>query len=323
MKWYLHHFPTTTSFMASGALMTGEASPGYLPYPDVVRLMHQRLGDGPRIIVVGREPVDRAYSSYRYNYVYPTIQSMHRGRVKGVQRGKTDDYYLKYLFSFEDMMRAELAVLRECLAAPNGTAILGARNSYGSQPWLQNEYQRREELGLPPLADLDGHCYGDQVDSKVLRKQWIGLMEQYPDKIIQDDIVHLTQAMIGRGLYTLPLEWWYAVYKPSDIYFICTEELSDMSGEPLNRLGQFLGLSSFNFSNTVTKGAYNVGGHRGYDKETAWTELDNENENESNETSLVEADEIPLSEELRKEVEDFIRPYNERLFALVGRRCNW
>ena len=45
MKWFffLHHFPTTTSFLASGALMTGEASPGYLPYFDVVRRIHSRL----------------------------------------------------------------------------------------------------------------------------------------------------------------------------------------------------------------------------------------------------------------------------------------
>lgn len=321
MKWYLRHFPTTTSFLASGALMTGEASPGYLPYPDVVRLMQQRLGDGPRIIVVGREPVDRAYSSYRYNYAYPTMQSMRRGKVKGIPRGQTDDYYRQRLFSFEDMMRAELNVLRDCLTAPNGSALLGARNTYGSQPWVQHEYQRREELGLPPLVDLDGHCYGEPVDSKIWRKQWIELMEQYPDKVIQNENLHLTQAMIGRGLYTLPLEWWYAAYKTSDIYFLCTEELSDMSGDPLNRLGQFLGLSSFNFSNTVTKGAYNVGGHRGYDEETPWTEI--ENEKIGNETSPMETDEIPLSKELRNEVEDFVRPYNERLFALVGRRCNW
>lgn len=28
MRWYLHHFPTATSFLAAGALLTGEASPG-------------------------------------------------------------------------------------------------------------------------------------------------------------------------------------------------------------------------------------------------------------------------------------------------------
>jgi hypothetical protein len=35
------------------------------------------------------------------------------------------------------------------------------------------------------------------------------------------------------------------------------------------------------------------------------------------------ADTIPLSDQVRQELEDFVRPYNERLFNLVGRRCNW
>lgn len=322
MKWYLHHFPTAISFLSSGALLTGEASPGYLPYPDVARLVHQRMGEGPRIIIVGREPVDRAYSSYRYNYVYPTMEAMQRGRVKGIDRGKSDDYYEKYLFSFEDMMRAELIVLRQCLSAPMGSSVKGARDAYGSKPWAKHEFERRQKEKLPPLVDLDGFCYGEQVDKKVLRRQWTELMEQYPEKVIIKKNVHLQQSFIGRGLYALPLEWWYVVYRPSDIYFVCTEEMRDMSGAPLNRLGQFLGLSSYNFSRAVSQGAYNVGGHRGYDKEISWTELQEE-ENVNATESLVATKEIPLSDEFRKELDEFIRPYNERLFQLVGRRCDW
>ena len=32
---------------------------------------------------------------------------------------------------------------------------------------------------------------------------------------------------------------------------------------------------------------------------------------------------IPLSEEVRQEYLDFVRPYNERLFTLIGKRCDW
>lgn len=322
MKWYLHHFPTATSFLASGALLTGEASPGYLPYPDVARMVKQRMGDGPRFIAVGREPVDRAWSSYRYNYVTPTLESLRKGKIHGIKRGQSDEFYETYLFSFEDMMRAELQTLRECLAAPDGAAVLGARETWGSQPWAEKEYKRREELGLPPMVDLDLFCYGDKVSKKVPRKQWIELMERYPEKIIERQNLHLKQSFIGRSLYALPLEWWYAVFKSSDIYFVCTEELQDMSGEPLNRLGQFLGLSSYNFSDAVSQGAYNVGGHRGYNEETSWTDIEEEKGSNTT-TSLAESKEIPLSDEFREELEDFIRPYNERLFELVGRRCDW
>ena len=35
LEWYYGHFPAIESFLGRGALMTGEASPGYMPYPDV------------------------------------------------------------------------------------------------------------------------------------------------------------------------------------------------------------------------------------------------------------------------------------------------
>lgn len=330
MKWYLRHFPTATSFLASGALMTGEASPGYLPYPDVARLVRQRLPSGPRIIAVGREPVDRAYSSYRYNYVTPTLHAMRHGHVAGVPSGHAggDAFYRPYLFTFEQMIVAELRILRQCLTAPHGAAVAGARKQWGSQLWAVPEYQRRERLGLDPLVDLDGFCYGGPVgnnsnnNNKVLRKQWAELMAQFPEKVILDSNVHLTQAMIGRGLYTFPLEWWYAVYDKSDVYFVCTEELSDMTGEPLNKLGQFLGLPSYNFSEIVGRGAYNVGTHQGYDNEVSWNKLEAELQSNATDDNAMDQ-EIPLSDDVRRDLDDFFRPYNERLFELVGRRCDW
>ena len=272
---------------------------------------------------MGREPVDRAYSSYRYNYVHPTVEDLQKGKRRGIKRGQSDEYYEQFLFSFEDMMRAELQTLRECLSAPNdGAAVRGARETWGSQSWAQAEYQRREEQGLPPMVDSDGFCYGEKVSETVLRKQWTELVAKHPEKVIMKKNLHLQQSFIGRSLYALPLEWWYTVFDSSDIYFICTEEMRDMSGEPLNQLGQFLGLSSFNFSDAVGKGAYNVGGHRGYDKEVPWEAIEEEKESNST-TSLAKSNEIPLSDEFRRELEDFLRPYNERLFELVGRRCDW
>jgi len=128
--------------------------------------------------------------------------------------------------------------------------------------------------------------------------------------------------LLGRSLYVFPLEWWYLTFPQEDIYFICTEEMRDMSGEPINELSQFLGLPSFNFSSVVGEGMYNVGGHKGYDKEVTWDEVEKETEEESSADELSSTD-IPLSDAFREELEEFLRPYNERLFDLVGRRCKW
>lgn len=316
MKWYLHHFPTTTSFLSSGALMTGEASPGYLPYPDVAKRVRLRLPGGQvKIVTIGRNPIERAYSSYRYNYFNPMLTQLKDGKVANIEKGHETEYYEQFLFTFEEMMQAELNWLRKCLSVEkDGSAVKGAREDYSTiQPW-KDEFERRIEQGLDPMVDLDTHCYGKEVNNVVLRKQWEELMHQNPTKVIGSANLHLKQSFIGRSLYVLPLEWWYVVFQKSDLYFVCTEELQDMSGQPMDALGQFLGLSAYNFSSVVQKGAYNVGGHKGYDNETPWSEV---------ESTLKSTSDIPLTEEFRREVEEFIRPYNERLFRLTGKRCNW
>jgi hypothetical protein len=132
-----------------------------------------------------------------------------------------------------------------------------------------------------------------------------------PKKIIMTQNAFLTQALIGRSLYVFPLEWWYMQFDPSDVLFMCTEDLSE--ADKLNQLGLQLGLPSFNFSGVIAQGAFNVGGHDGYDKATSWTVVETEEAKEV----------IPLSDELRQEYLDFVQPINERLFALTGKRCNW
>lgn len=47
--------------------MTGEASPGYMNYGEVPARVQHHLPD-VRVIVMVRDPVERAYSSYWYNY---------------------------------------------------------------------------------------------------------------------------------------------------------------------------------------------------------------------------------------------------------------
>lgn len=312
LKWYYQHFPSTASFLSAGALLTGEASPGYLPYPDVVIRMKERLPE-PRLLAIGRNPIERAHSSYRYNYVDPLLDYLRTGKQKDIEKLKSDEFYASYIFTFEEMMKAELAVLKECFTLGSEGEQL-TRNRWGGISWVQEEFQRREKEGLPPLIDLDGFCYGRQVDKKVYRRQWATLMAEQPKKIILNRNLHLTQAFIGRSLYLFPLEWWYTAFSHEHIYFICTEELKEFGGDSMNRVGQFLGLPRYeNFSTVVQGGVFNVGNNKGYDKISTWGQLEQEHKE----------NQIPLSDEFRLELEEFIKPYNERLFAMTGRRCNW
>jgi hypothetical protein len=79
----------------------------------------------------------------------------------------------------------------------------------------------------------------------------------------------------------------------------------------MSNVSDFLGLPSFDFTNVTSAGLYNVGGHTGYDTVTQW-----------NNTNYA-PDTIPISKELRKEYLNFVNPFNERLFQLIGKRCDW
>ena len=124
--------------------MTGEASPGYLPYPTIVREMERLLPQPPpKLIILGRKPLKRKCSSYKYNYVQPTVDSMKKGRLWAyedpdlyktdsstdsttsknngfpsrvrLKLHQNDSYYQPYLFTMEELIRAELNQLKECL----------------------------------------------------------------------------------------------------------------------------------------------------------------------------------------------------------------
>mmetsp|Transcript_26928 Transcript_26928/g.44856 ORF Transcript_26928/g.44856 Transcript_26928/m.44856 type:complete len:123 (-) Transcript_26928:79-447(-) len=121
--------------------------------------------------------------------------------------------------------------------------------------------------------------------------------------------------------------------------------MKDMSGEGIAKVSRFLGLPEYNFSSVVSQGMFNVGGHKGYDKVTSWDTVEEEEEEKQQHeqeetestarnvtqavaaaaTTPAEEEEagIPLSDEFKQELLDFFKPHNERLFKLVGRRCNW
>jgi hypothetical protein len=64
VEWYSTFFPRADSHGASG-MITGEASPCYIFHPDVARRVAETLPN-VKIILLLRNPVDRAYSHYHH-----------------------------------------------------------------------------------------------------------------------------------------------------------------------------------------------------------------------------------------------------------------
>src|SRR5680860_1100775 len=61
IDWYLQHFPGSDNSKA-----VGEATPAYLYYPEIAERIATTLPD-VRILVLLRDPVDRAHSHYWHN----------------------------------------------------------------------------------------------------------------------------------------------------------------------------------------------------------------------------------------------------------------
>jgi hypothetical protein len=379
LSWYYSNFPSIESFLGRGALMTGEASPGYMPYPNVVESVVRRLSpidwrpygstgndrDGaeawkarvrslPKIIAIVREPIDRARSSYKYNYVMPALARLRAGKGITVSGRKipsrmTDEYYRStHLFSFEELAYAELAALKECLESGGR----GERWTYdelgaSSDMFFYESLQRRNRINErsrdddPPLVFLDEACYSDSKHYLVPRTQWKQIAVEHPNKTLVLPNLQLIQSIVGRGVYALPLEWWYEVFSNATaangeerIHVVCTEDLANDAQAAMADVTRFLGLPFFDFTNITELGRYNVDGNQGYDAVTKSHDDDDADVNSTDAHSPSHqgswsTDEdavdplLTISDALMHALDHFYRPYNERLFRLIAKRCPW
>lgn len=357
LKWYYSHFPSIESFLGRGALMSGEASPGYMPYPSVLEMVVKRLStdnieeDGkkkgleewrrqvnllPKIIAIVREPIDRAISSYKYNYVTPALERMRSGtglsaNGESIPGGKSDLYYMKHhMFSLQELAVAELEVLRQCLQ-PGGQGEKYTRNRYAKYRdlFFYDTVKKRIGSDLPHLIHLDGACYQESSSLTVPRAQWTKLGRSSPNKILALPDLQLVQSIIGRGLYAFPLEWWYEVFgsnsteREARIQVVCNEDLANAPVDTMENVTKFLGLPVFHsWENVTNVGRYNVGsvnGHRGYD--SVEDELSSSYSDASTDKAMTRL--TTISDSLRSQLNEFYEPYNERLFRLIGKSCPW
>ncbi|MCF8369935.1 MAG: sulfotransferase domain-containing protein [Bacteroidales bacterium] len=86
---------------AGNAIAIGEASPSYLFFPEVPRQILLILGKGTKIIILLRDPVDRAFSHYRMMYMHGyekrPLSSVIDENLKSLQFGINFDRVTSYL----------------------------------------------------------------------------------------------------------------------------------------------------------------------------------------------------------------------------------
>ncbi len=150
-RWYRAHFPTRRMLARSAAehgqrSLTGEATPDYLFYPRALQRMASLCSKETRLIVLLRNPVDRAYSDYQNN--------LRKGVVS---------------LSFAEMVRPESETFppfpaRSSHAVARGASKLLRRGIYVAQLQALDRYLPEnpklilfsEKFFANPQATLDG-----------------------------------------------------------------------------------------------------------------------------------------------------------------------
>lgn len=115
LAWYRAHFPTRFARIARNIegcsqVLTGEASPYYITHPHAAARM-RRVLPNVRLMIILRNPIDRAYSQYQMNY------------RKGIETISFDEAIRKE----PDRLASEIATLN---SDPSYKSLLHRRFSY-------------------------------------------------------------------------------------------------------------------------------------------------------------------------------------------------
>ena len=102
------------------------------------------------------------------------------------------------------------------------------------------------------------------------------------------DFVHTS--MLARGFYAEQLETWYKIFPKNQILIIKSEDFAIQTNKIMNEIFNFLGLENFNI-------------------------LDDSKKNK-----IVYE---PMKEETRRELIEYFRPYNEKLYSMINRNFDW
>ena len=342
LPWYLSHFPRR---MPEGHV-TGEASPGYIVYSRVPALVLSATPQA-RIIALVREPIDRLWSSYHYNYLDVLQASRSRDAARlGVQwngehRKRSGGLDVKA--DAEHFVGVEIAMLKECFDAHGysprrGTGPRGVAGNKGDATEVESPRSKLLDvtetcINSVPLPEHLGRIRKAVVDASLPSLSISPGDVQFPSANS-----HLYRQFVTRGLYSIMLEHWFAIFPGDQIAVVCTEALagagagSDSSitstasssspSEALSaaartvaRVAVFIGLDpslANDFKETVASGKFNAAANRGYEKVTTW---------EAAAKSERERPAMDLS--LSRTLQEFYAPFNERLFELSGGRCHW
>ena len=276
--------PTSSSVVSTLSLYQKfmlDATPNYMFGSDRVPKRIMCIAPWVKIIVLLRNPIDRAYSQYNMNVArYIQQQQQQNQRQSDVDgSGSTttstiSDADKKGYISFEEYIELDLAVL-------NATGVFQSKNIKEGVGHQEAQRQKQQDKAWSTYTKLG------------------------------------VNAPIGRGLYSIQLRHWLQEFRRSgksienDLLVLQTEQLKvDRNGTYMKVL-QFLNLPLLELKEypTILKGSSS------YQHDDPTTSQSSS----SVSSSSVSLPSATMSETARQKLQDIFEPYNSQLYNLLGK----
>jgi len=245
---YQSMFTNTQPSLGQGIVVAGEYSTSYILHPLAPKRIHDELPD-VKIIVLLRNPIDRAYSHYTMS-LRTSLEAVSFEKVVAKEMMEIDELRMTF---------------RECF------------NAAGCSPKL-----------CYPASPMHRH---DAKQTPYTIKS---------DKDLKD---YFFTSYLFRSIYDDSVERWLSVFPREQILFLRSEDLFDDPGAVMEEARMFLGLPEFDFmSEAALHVSWGGGASNQYTQPHSYK---------------------PMQPATRKMLQQFFKPYNERLYSLIGRDMCW
>lgn len=266
-------------------LYTFEKTPSYVSNP-TIPLRMKKVVPWAKMVVVLRNPVDRAYSQYKM-----TVR----------------DVYNLRNYTFEDFVFHEVKAMRDQFNMSTADPLLPDLVGSGSNGTTTTGTTTTDRVPEPPHHVPFGHAVLDPALWTPPHKA----LNTYTDR--KHPLGH--QVLLRRGLYAIQLQWWLKHYTLNEnLLVINYADLAKNSQEVYERILTFCNIP-------VTVPTTNASASA-----SANATADGINNNNNNATTpsfgRVRADlrahDRPLKDTTRKYLQEFYAPYNAQLEQLLA-----
>lgn len=269
--------------------ITGESSPMYVCQPGVAYRIRSSLPFA-KIILMLRNPVDRAYSEFWFRQ---SLRSGDRMQVLKVEADRSQE-------AFEKCFLADLAILEYC----------------GSREWARHPSLSAVEdvVGCAKEASKKLRSANPAVDDICTAGSPLA-----PACLEASETVMCSSHPVHNGMYALQIMEYIEAFPEEQVKVIRSEDFYANTVAVMEDMQQFLQLTDFDWTE-ATKKAYNIVNPRSITGSKADLITNDKNSNKGLQMGASEtSDYPPLDPALRMRLEQVMAPYNRALAELLGR----